>query len=58
VQVLACVFEFQPPHERLAERAKAAGFYRFVADVWRRADPELSVYVEEARAGLPRPSVS
>ena len=40
--------------ERLGDRAKARGRYRFVADVWRDPDPELARYVSEARAGLAR----
>jgi serine/threonine-protein kinase len=40
--------------EKLGERALAVQYYQFVADVWRNADPELSPYVEEARAGLQR----
>jgi len=40
--------------ERLGEREKATESYRFVADVWHRADPELQPYVVEAREGLAR----
>ncbi|HET6577344.1 MAG TPA: hypothetical protein VFG66_03430, partial [Gemmatimonadales bacterium] len=40
--------------ERLGEREKAVESYRFVADAWRRADPELQPYVTEAREGLAR----
>ncbi|MGZ8398489.1 MAG: BTAD domain-containing putative transcriptional regulator [Gemmatimonadales bacterium] len=40
--------------EALGERQKATESYQFVADVWRRADPELGPYVREARAGLER----
>jgi eukaryotic-like serine/threonine-protein kinase len=40
--------------EELGDREKAARAYRFVADVWRRADPELQPYVTEARAGIAR----
>jgi eukaryotic-like serine/threonine-protein kinase len=40
--------------EELGDRKKAAQAYRFVADVWRRADPELEPYVTDARAGLAR----
>jgi hypothetical protein len=40
--------------ERLGQRDKAIESYRFVADVWRKADPELQPYVAEAREGLKR----
>ncbi|MFL5494443.1 MAG: hypothetical protein ACJ8DC_08680, partial [Gemmatimonadales bacterium] len=40
--------------ERLGQREKATQSYRFVADVWRNADPELRPYVVEAREGLKR----
>lgn len=40
--------------ERLGNRDKAITEYRFVADVWRHADPELQPYVEEAKAALKR----
>ena len=40
--------------ERLGQRDKAIQSYRFVADVWRNADPELQPYVVEARDGLKR----
>jgi serine/threonine-protein kinase len=40
--------------ERLGERAVAARDYQYVADVWRKADPQLQPYVEEAREGLVR----
>ncbi len=40
--------------ERLGEREKAIESYRFVRDVWRRADPELQPYVTEAREALGR----
>jgi eukaryotic-like serine/threonine-protein kinase len=40
--------------ERLGQRDKAIESYRFVADVWRNADPELQPYVAEAREGLKR----
>jgi len=33
---------------------KALKSYGFVADIWRRADPELQPSVAEARAGLQR----
>ncbi len=41
-------------HERLGRRETAIEAYRFVADVWRHADPELVPYVTEATAGLRR----
>jgi hypothetical protein len=41
-------------NERLGNREKAIAAYRFVADVWRNADPELQPYVAEARAALKR----
>ncbi|MGH7646151.1 MAG: protein kinase domain-containing protein [Gemmatimonadales bacterium] len=41
-------------HERLGNRATAIEAYRFVADVWIHADPELQPFVEEAKAGLKR----
>jgi hypothetical protein len=40
--------------ERLGQREAAASSYRFIADSWRHADPELQPYVEEARQGLAR----
>jgi serine/threonine-protein kinase len=40
--------------ERLGERETAARDYQYVADVWRKADPQLQPYVEEAREGLMR----
>ncbi len=40
--------------ERAGERDRAIEDYRFVADVWRFADPELQPYVEEAKAALAR----
>jgi eukaryotic-like serine/threonine-protein kinase len=40
--------------ERLGQRDKAIQSYRFVADAWRNADPELQPYVAEAREGLKR----
>ena len=40
--------------ERLGEREKAVENYRYVADAWRRADPELQPYAAEAREGLAR----
>jgi len=41
-------------NERLGDRDKAIDAYRFVADVWRNADPELQPYVDEAKAALKR----
>jgi serine/threonine-protein kinase len=40
--------------EALGQRATAIEAYRYVADLWRYADPELQPYVREARAGLGR----
>jgi hypothetical protein len=40
--------------ERLGDREKALERYRFVAEVWQQADPELRPYVDDARAGLQR----
>jgi hypothetical protein len=40
--------------ERLGDRRKAAECYRFVMAVWRRPDPELQLYVSEAREALAR----
>jgi serine/threonine-protein kinase len=40
--------------EGLGERRKARDAYQYVVDVWRHADPELGLYVREARAGLER----
>jgi DNA-binding SARP family transcriptional activator len=40
--------------ERLGERDKATQSYQFVADVWRRADPQLQPFVVEARNALAR----
>ena len=40
--------------ERLGRREEAAEDYRFIIDVWRRADPELQRYVREAREALTR----
>jgi len=41
-------------NDRLGNRDKALAAYRFVADVWRNADPELQPYVAEAKAALKR----
>ncbi|HEX6104246.1 MAG TPA: hypothetical protein VFZ26_01600, partial [Gemmatimonadales bacterium] len=40
--------------ERLDDRPEAVRWYRFVTEVWRRADPGLRPYVEEANARLER----
>ena len=40
--------------ERLSQRGKVIGSYRFVSEVWQRADPELQPYVTESRAALAR----
>jgi hypothetical protein len=40
--------------ERLGQHDKAVQEYRYVADVWRTADPELRPEVEEANAALKR----
>jgi hypothetical protein len=40
--------------EGLGERDKARQSYQFVADVWRRADPQLQPFVVEARNALAR----
>jgi hypothetical protein len=40
--------------EGLGERQKAIDSYRFVTDVWHRADPQLQPFVVEARNGLNR----
>jgi serine/threonine-protein kinase len=40
--------------ESLGEPQKARDSYQFVVDVWRHADPELELYVREARVGLER----
>ena len=41
-------------NERLGNRQVAADAYRFVADVWRHADPELQPFAREGREGLAR----
>jgi hypothetical protein len=38
--------------ERQGERERAARDYQFVVDAWRNADPELQLYVAEARSAL------
>ena len=38
--------------ERLGERERAVRGYRFVAEVWQHADPELQPYVAEARGAI------
>ena len=40
--------------ERLGQNDKAIQDYRYVADLWRNADPELQPSVAEARAALNR----
>ena len=40
--------------ERLGRPAAAAADYAFVAEAWRTADPELQVYVREARNAMAR----
>jgi serine/threonine-protein kinase len=40
--------------EQLGDRQKAEERYRFVAEVWRNADPSLQRHVTEARAGIVR----
>jgi serine/threonine-protein kinase len=40
--------------ERLNDRATAVKYYRFVADAWLHADPELQPVVAEARAAIAR----
>jgi serine/threonine-protein kinase len=40
--------------ERLGRREVALESYKWVADIWRTADPELQPFVTEARAGLAR----
>jgi serine/threonine-protein kinase len=41
-------------HERLGNRETAIEAYRFVADAWIHANPELQPFVEEAKAALKR----
>jgi hypothetical protein len=41
-------------NERLGNRQQAITAFQFVADIWRRADPELQPYVAEARRALTR----
>ncbi len=40
--------------EQLGDQENAVEDYRFVVDVWRKADPELQPYVSEARNALVR----
>jgi hypothetical protein len=40
--------------ERLGDRERAIDDYQYVADAWRRGDPEVQPYVEESRAALAR----
>jgi hypothetical protein len=35
--------------DRLGQREAAGELYRFVAELWKKADPELQPYVAEAR---------
>src|SRR5437899_4091996 len=46
------VFDAGRIAERLGDRQSATRCYRFVAEVWRNADPELQPYVAEAPAAL------
>jgi len=48
------VFDAGSIAERLGDREAATRCYRFVAQVWRNADPELQPYVARARAALAR----
>ncbi len=48
------VFDAGGIAERLGDRQAATQCYRFVAQVWRNADPELQPYVAEARTALAR----
>jgi hypothetical protein len=41
-------------YQRLGDRAKAIDAFGYVTDVWRRADPELQPFVNEAKAALQR----
>ncbi|HXV90875.1 MAG TPA: serine/threonine-protein kinase [Gemmatimonadales bacterium] len=41
-------------NEQLGRTGAALADYRFVADVWRAADPELEPYAQEARAAVDR----
>jgi tetratricopeptide (TPR) repeat protein len=43
--------------DRLGDRETAIDSYQFVADLWRNADEELQVYVDEARDALRRLTV-
>jgi hypothetical protein len=40
--------------EPLGDRALAIEKYQYVADIWRRAHPELQTFVEDAKDGLAR----
>ena len=40
--------------DRLGQREPAAELYRYVAELWKKADPELQPHVTEARAWLQR----
>src|SRR3989454_315934 len=48
------VFDAGRIAERLGHRQAATPCYRFLAEVWRNADPELQPYVADARAALKR----
>src|SRR5437899_1156390 len=48
------VFDAGRIADRRGDRQAATRCYRFVAEVWRNADPELRPYVAEARAALAR----
>jgi hypothetical protein len=41
-------------HEGVGRRSEPADDYRFIVEIWRRADPELQPYVREAREALTR----
>jgi tetratricopeptide (TPR) repeat protein len=41
-------------NERLGNRAEALSAYRRVATLWQKADPELKMYADEARAAMQR----
>jgi hypothetical protein len=51
---LPWVLERARVSERLGHHDEAIADYRFVADMWRHADPELQHYVEESRTALSR----
>lgn len=41
-------------HERLGDREAATTAFSYVVDAWRKADPELALFVAEAREALQR----